>query len=137
MFQRNTQHDYRRFREYFAYHNVFQTNESDGLLINKDKNTEKALAAFHSYGKPEWPILIQFSQDRAENREVMRFSITQKVGSCRKILGLFMAKRNMRHEREREIRKIMTPKPRKGSHLPLFHTENELKLKNNKLKQRK
>lgn len=74
---------------------------------------------------------------QARNREVMSFSTTQKVGSCRKILGLFMEKRNRRHEGEKEICKIMTPKPRKGSHLPLFHTENELKLKNNKLKWRK
>lgn len=58
----------------FAYHKVFLTNKSDVLLINKgkDENTGKALAAFHSYGKPEWQILIKFSQDRAENRSPQR-----------------------------------------------------------------
>lgn len=58
----------------FAYHNVFQAIKPNVLLTNKgkDKNTEKALAAFHSYGKPEWPILIKFSQDRPENRSPQR-----------------------------------------------------------------
>lgn len=52
----------------FAYHNVSQAIKPNILLINKGKNTEKALAVFHSYGKPEWLIRIKFSQDRPENR---------------------------------------------------------------------
>lgn len=43
----------------------------------------------------------------------------------------------MRAHEENKTCRIMMSRPKKGSHLPLFHIENELKLKNNKLKLRK